>query len=182
MLIICTDTYSHHLSKTDRSTQSLFSDGATATLVNSEPRFTLKNFSHYTDGSGSDYLIKTISQKNKLVMNGAEVFQWTRKILGKQILSMLSEIKITKEQIDNFYLHQASKLVIENVRRGLSISEEKIPSSLEITGNLVSSSLPFLIENNYEQFNKNKIFVLSGFGVGLSCSSMIIENTANKIL
>ena len=31
-LIVCTDTYSHHLEKTDRS-NSLFDDGATSTII-----------------------------------------------------------------------------------------------------------------------------------------------------
>lgn len=174
-LIVCTDTYSQHLSKTDRSTQALFSDGATATLISSGSKWKLRDFSHYTDGSGADFLIKTVCPENRLTMNGIKVFQWTRKILGKQILNMLNKCQLPKDDVDEFYLHQASKLVIENVRRGLDVSEKKIPTTLEITGNLVSSSLPFLIQHNFENFCKNKVNVLSGFGVGLSCSSMIIE-------
>ncbi len=176
LVIICADTYSHHLSEDDRSTQSLFSDGATFTILSSNPRWCLKSFSHLTDGSGSNFLYKEINEDKKLVMNGPAVFLWTRRVLGQQILEMLEKADIKKDDVNNFFLHQASKFVLDNVQKGLSVSAEKIPTSLHLTGNLVSSSIPYLIENNFENFKNGKLNVLSGFGVGLSCSSLVIES------
>ena len=40
-LIVCTDTYSHHLNKSDRSTQSLFSDGATSVIISKSKKWML---------------------------------------------------------------------------------------------------------------------------------------------
>lgn len=176
-LIVCTDTYSTHLSPKDRSTQVLFSDGATATVVKGDGRWEILAASHLTDGSGADMLSKNIDADTNLTMNGAAVFQWTRRELGKQIKALLADNKFDIDQIDRFYLHQASKLVITNVLKSLSVEEECAPTSLHITGNLVSSSIPFLIEQDLSGFNACKHLIISGFGVGLSCSTCLIRNT-----
>ena len=174
-LIVCSDTYSHHLSRDDRSTQVLFSDGASATLIKGEGDLELKDKLHLTDGSGADFLSKTIDSSNRLNMDGASVFQWTRRELGKQIQSLISKNNLSVEEIDSFYLHQASKLVLNNVIKSLSICESKVPSTLNITGNLVSSSIPFLLEKTFSTFSKSNKIIMSGFGVGLSSSSCLIE-------
>ena len=46
---------------------------------------------HLTDGSGADFLSKSITPEIKLNMNGAAVFQWTRRELGKQIRELMDE-------------------------------------------------------------------------------------------
>ena len=67
-------------------------------------------------------------------------------------------------------------MVIENFALGLGVNLSDIPKTLSITGNLVSSSIPFLISQNFKKFTNSDILVLSGFGVGLSMSSCIIKN------
>ncbi|MFL2693709.1 MAG: 3-oxoacyl-[acyl-carrier-protein] synthase III C-terminal domain-containing protein [Gammaproteobacteria bacterium] len=175
-LIVCADTYSHHLSAEDRSTQVLFSDGATATLIKGGGKWQIKASSHLTDGSGADMLVKNTEASTSLVMDGASVFQWTRRELGKQIKNLLNINNFNIEQIDGFYLHQASKLVLTNVLKSLGVDNNLAPTSLHLTGNLVSSSIPFLLENNLDLFNNSKHLIMSGFGVGLSCSTCLLKN------
>ena len=57
-LIVCSDTYSQHLSSDDRATQVLFSDGATATVVSAKRDWEIISAKHLTDGSGADLLAK----------------------------------------------------------------------------------------------------------------------------
>jgi len=178
-LIVCADTYSKHLSSEDRSTQVLFSDGATATVVKGGGRWEILAASHLTDGSGADMLSKNIDPNTNLVMNGAGVFQWTRRELGKQIKALLVDNEFDIDRIDRFYLHQASKLVVTNVLKSLSVDQERAPTSLHITGNLVSSSIPFLLEQDLPGFNASKYLIMSGFGVGLSVSSCLLSNRCN---
>lgn len=178
-LIVCADTYSKHLCADDRSTQVLFSDGATTTVVKGGGRWEILATSHLTDGSGADMLSKDIDANTNLTMNGAAVFQWTRRELGKQIKALLADSEIDIDVIDRFYLHQASKLVITNVLKSLSVDKERAPTSLHITGNLVSSSIPFLLEQDLYGFNSWKNLIISGFGVGLSCSTCLLRNTNN---
>jgi len=174
-LLVCADTYSHHLDRHDRSTQVLFSDGATATIVDHKGDLEILDASHCTDGSGADYLVKPTNSSIPLKMDGAAVFQWTRRVLALQIKTLLEENRTKVANIDAFYIHQASKLVMDNVIKGLGVTQEKVPSSLGLTGNLVSSSIPFLLEKNWEGFCKTKSFVLAGFGVGLSSSCCLVR-------
>lgn len=174
-LIVCSDTYSQHLSLDDRATQVLFSDGATATIVKGGGQWEILSARHLTDGSGADLLSKKISPDHRLSMDGASVFQWTRRELGKQIKLALSDSGISIDAVEKFFLHQASKLVITNVIKSLGIEEHQVPLTLGITGNLVSSSIPFLIEKNIEAFNDSNLIVMSGFGVGLSSSSCVMR-------
>ncbi len=176
-LIICSDTYSAHLSENDRSTQVLFSDGATATLIRGKGSWQIIGSKHLTDGSGADKLVKSINKSNKLYMDGASIFQWTRRELGKQIKEVLIETNCSISNIEKFYLHQASKLVITNVIKSLEIETSKVPTTLGITGNLVSSSIPFLLEQNFGDFNSYNLVLLSGFGVGLSSSTCLLKRT-----
>jgi len=178
-LIVCADRYSNHLSSDDRSTQVLFSDGATATVVKGGGRWEILAASHLTDGAGADLLSKNIDAGTKLVMNGAAVFQWTRRELGKQIKALLAVNEFNIDHIDRFYLHQASKLVIDNVLKSLAVDTERAPKSLHLTGNLVSSSIPFLLEQDLVGFNASKHLIISGFGVGLSSSSCLLRNVHN---
>lgn len=177
-LIVCTDTYSHHLGKTDRSTQSLFSDGSTAVIISKEKKWKIIDSNHFTDGNKSHYLQKPLNDDIKLNMEGSKIFQWTRAALGKSIRKLLHSNNFSIEDIDYFFIHQASKIVMENVRMGLDVKKTKIPSTLHLTGNLVSSSIPFLLLNNYKEFSNSRTIVLSGFGVGLSLSSTIIKNVS----
>jgi len=175
-LIVCADTYSKYLSSEDRSTQVLFSDGATATVVGGGGRWEIVGSSHLTDGSGADMLSKDIDPMTNLFMDGSSVFQWTRRELGKQIKALLADNEFSIDRIDRFYLHQASKLVITNVLKSLAVEKERSPTSLHITGNLVSSSIPFLLEQDLPGFNSTKNLVMAGFGVGLSSSCCLLRN------
>ena len=174
-LIVCADTYSQHLDKDDRSTQVLFSDGATATPIAPTGGLALVGVSHLTDGSGADLLNKPVAQEERLKMDGAAVFHWTRNALGRQIAALLEEHGLVDSDIDHFVLHQASQLVIDNVIKSLGISPHKVPTTLPLTGNLVSSSIPFLLQNNMDVLVGEKNIVVAGFGVGLSSTACLIK-------
>ena len=67
---------------------------------------------------------------------------------------------------------------MNNVALGLGIDITDLPSTLNITGNLVSSSIPFLLSNYLEEFSNSEKIIFSGFGVGLSMSTCLIENVS----
>ena len=63
------------------------------------------------------------------------------------------------------------------MRYKMNIDTEKLPISIEETGNTVSSSIPLLlihmIENNC--FNSDKKIILIGFGVGYSWGACVVN-------
>ena len=61
ILIVCSDTYTKYIHESDRANKTIFSDGASATLVSRSKKY-VGNFLMGTDGSGF---------KNLIIENGA---------------------------------------------------------------------------------------------------------------
>ena len=86
------------------------------------------------------------------------------------------------ENIDQFVFHQANLLMNEIIRRKIKIPKEKHPYSMNKFGNTSSASIPVtMVTQLRQQLIENKMkLLLSGFGVGLSWGSVILET--NKIV
>ncbi|MCF8462920.1 MAG: hypothetical protein K9G11_03330 [Rickettsiaceae bacterium] len=170
IVILCADKYRSKLCIDDRSTNSVFSDCSSATLVvKNENGLRIKNKSYSFDGTRVSYLYQSIDDglnNGFLHMSGPELWAYTR----SQILPNI-RIMIQNGNIEYLYLHQASKLVFEGIKSGLNASI-KMPYNYNKYGNTVSSSLPLLISENLIYFNKSPS-LLAGFGVGLN--SMMLE-------
>ena len=102
-------------------------------------------------------------------MNGPKVLQFALSKVGPQIKNILD-----KEDNCNFFPHQAGKIVLDNLA-SLSENNYKVFSNYENYGNLVSSSIPNLINQNFDEFRNSNLNLLSGFGVGLSHSSILLQ-------
>jgi 3-oxoacyl-[acyl-carrier-protein] synthase-3 len=173
IVIVCADKYRSKLSDSDRSTNAVFSDCSSATLikkVNKGLKINRKSF--IFDGNKWGYLYQKINKdlnKGYLYMSGAELWNYTRASILPIIVDMAKTFKY-----DNLYLHQASKLVFEGISSKVSTYIKNIPSNFEIYGNTVSSSIPLLLQNRLEEINKSKSLI-AGFGVGLN--AMLLELT-----
>jgi len=81
---------------------------------------------------------------------------------------------LSDDDIDRYILHQGSKYIVDTVRKRLKVDEKKVPFDILDYGNTISSSIPIILEKELEN-KKSKRFVISGFGVGLSWGSAILE-------
>ena len=57
----------------------------------------------------------------------------------------------------------------------MKLENNKFPINIRNIGNTVSSSIPLVLQTFIDNDNDNDKIILSGFGVGLSWASMIIE-------
>lgn len=168
--IINSDTYTKFLHSNDRSTRTLFSDGALVTLVSKD----LNGFKIINKVSSSaigtyESLIKNDDEGARLIrMNGPKVLQFAMGTVEKDILEI-----IDKEKDYVLFPHQAGKIVLDTLERKLP-SNIKILKNYESFGNLVSASIPNLMLENFEELS-NKRIIISGFGVGLSHNALILE-------
>ena len=76
----------------------------------------------------------------------------------------LPEVEIVKQSLNKKIKSSIIKKVI--VRNGNL--RFKIPTNFEKYGNLVSTSIPVLLKENFLKLKKNKTIIMCGFGVGLS--------------
>ena len=183
VLLICSDTYTKNIKSINKSCLTIFSDGATATLIKKNNKKS-SEYIFYTDGSGADDLKLNFSgnqfQKNKkpeLFMDGRKVLSFTLSVVPNIINQTLKKNKITYKNLKYVIFHQASKIVIENLVRKLNIPMNKVFINYNKFGNTVSSTIPICL---YELMKKNKIkkgdqILICGFGVGLSVGSTIIK-------
>jgi len=186
-LVICADTYSKYIDKKDRTCRPVFSDGASATLISSSNDDQLGPFVLGTDGHGFDKLIvekgasrnphNINEESNNIRMSGADVFLFTLNTVPSCINELLLKSSIEISDVDLFVFHQASKIVIDNLIRSMSLDEKKVFINLENTGNTVSASIPIALKDaeDSNRIQDGDLIMLVGFGVGLSWGATLVK-------
>ncbi|HEY0837423.1 MAG TPA: 3-oxoacyl-[acyl-carrier-protein] synthase III C-terminal domain-containing protein, partial [Azospirillum sp.] len=82
---------------------------------------------------------------------------------------------LTRDDIDHFVFHQASRYLLETLADRLGLPPEKVPIVMEDTGNTVSSSIPCALSILRQRGRLAGTRVLvAGFGVGLSWASNVL--------
>ena len=200
VLLITAETYTKHIHPLDRSTRTVFGDGATATLLREEDIEKIGQFILVTDGKGAPNLIVltgamanprteetakenedvngNIRSMDNIYMNGPEIYAFTLRGVPDLIEKTLVKNNITMDQIDYVILHQANKLVLESLREKLEIPEEKYCIDIEDIGNTVSSTIPIAlrraIDKNLPQAKSGSKILIAGFGVGYSLGATVV--------
>lgn len=199
VLLVTSETYSKYIHPMDKSTRTLFGDAASATVISTEGALKIGDFDLGTDGSDYDKLIvpagmsrlpsseKTreeeidengyVRTKESLYMEGTSIFSFTIGTVVQSIVEFLGKNNLQINDIDLFVFHQANEYILNYMRKKLNIPREKFYIDLEEFGNTVSSSLPIALKNslnNSKNFKSKKI-MLTGFGVGLSWGTVILE-------
>ncbi len=175
VLLVCADRYRSKLRHDDRSTQAVFSDGASATLITSEPRIRIAAQTHDTYGAGRPMLYQGIGSAENdgfLHMSGADVFLFTRRQVGPQLAQTLASAGLALGDLDSVFVHQASALVVDNMAKEFAAAKA-VPSNVGEVGNTVSSSIPILLTRHLDIVNTGRN-ALCGFGVGLSSSCVVL--------
>ena len=186
-LVLCSETYSKYIHKNDRTCRPIFSDGASATLLSGSNSDNIGPFVFGTDGSGYEKLIvrrggarepKNIedSTYGLLEMNGSDVFLFTLSSIPPCINMLLDKSSLRIKDIDLFVFHQASKLVLENIIRIMSLDKDKVYINLKNVGNTVSATIPIALKDaeNQGRIKDGDRVMLVGFGVGLSWGATLI--------
>jgi 3-oxoacyl-[acyl-carrier-protein] synthase-3 len=81
------------------------------------------------------------------------------------------------DDIDLFVFHQANTFMLEHLRKKCGIPEEKFFVSMSDIGNTVSSTIPIALKRAEEggALRRGMRVMLSGFGVGLSWATCIVN-------
>ena len=110
-------------------------------------------------------------------MDGREVLSFINTKVSVQISSLLRQNGLTTEDIDLFVFHQASKVALDTLAETLGISEEKTYRNLSTVGNTASASIPIALKDAWDdgRISSGDKLLLSGFGVGLSWASALME-------
>lgn len=172
-LLITADPYSKIVDASDRNTAMLFGDAATATWMGEEPVWELGKSSFGTDGAGAAHLKVT---DGSFFMNGRQVFNFALLKVPAHLQELLETSGLQADDVDAFCIHQGSAAIVDAVARRFDEegSTDKFIKDMLETGNTVSSSIPLLLEKHVLGSSFNRI-AISGFGVGLSWGSAILQ-------
>ncbi len=187
VLLLCGDTYTKYIDPHDRTCRPIFSDAGTATWIRRSERPLLGPFDLGTDGSGYGNLIvpnrgaraakNSGSSDTALHMDGASVFMFTMNAVPKNVRGLLAKAGMEPGQVDSFFFHQASRVVLDAIEQNLQLPPEKVVRELEDVGNTVSSTIPIALKRSAEggRLQPGQRVLLCGFGVGYSWGSCLLE-------
>ncbi len=199
ILLLNGETRTKVYSFKDRKTGFLFGDAGAASLIEKSHSVGDSFFVIESDGSKNDYIkikcggyrypsssesFKEIMRNDGSIrsdeqgyMDGSGVFEFVITEVPRQIKNLYQISGYTKDDIDYFILHQANKFMNEHLLKKMKIEPAKAPMNLNKYGNTSSVSIPLTIVSELQekiQGKKQKI-LLSGFGVGLSLASAILD-------
>lgn len=173
VLLLTSEAYTKYLDEDDKGNRTIFSDGASATLVSTEGFAEIGDCSLGTDGSGAEYLI--VRKGTSLYMDGKAIFDFSSEIVPKMVVDVLAKEGIQQEDVDLFVFHQANKYMINYIRKLLDIDKEKFYMCLEHVGNTVSSTIPIALVEARREGRLCGNILLAGFGVGLSWGAVVLK-------
>jgi 3-oxoacyl-[acyl-carrier-protein] synthase III len=201
ILLITAETYSKHIHAGDKSVRTLFGDAAAATLVQAQETAdtNIGPFIYGTDGGGGNNLIvptggmrrkrtevsaqvfedenNNMRSQDNLYMNGSEIFTFTLNTVPKSFKNILEKSGKNIDDIDLFIFHQASKFMLEHLRKKIKIPEEKFYMSFANYGNTVSSTIPIALRDALTEgkLRSGALVMLVGFGVGYSWGATLVR-------
>ncbi len=198
-LLLDGETRSRIYSPKDRKTAFLFGDGGVAALLKFDTSSNNSFFSLNSDGARENYIkmdaggyrnpssIETL--KEKIVdeygnirsdehgyMNGSDVFNFLLSEIPKDVKNTLNFAQVGSDKIDYFVFHQANAFMNSYLIKKLKLPAEKVPSCIHKYGNTSSVSIPLTLAHSFEdQVVSNKTLLLSGFGVGMSWATAVLD-------
>jgi len=200
ILLINADTYSKYINSKDRSTRVLFGDGAAATIVKKsntrrgiidvELGSSGSSYNKFwipagglrlpqSDSTSVEYQNDNgnIRTQNDIEMDGFGVWSFINSVVPKQIKELLMRNNVEIKDVDQFIFHQASKMTLESIMRLLHINKDQAIINMQNIGNTVSASIPIALKDAVVQnkIDRGSTMILSGFGVGLSYGSILVE-------
>lgn len=178
----------------------IFSDAGTATALEFSEGAAPMYFDLNSDGSGHKAIILPVGGHREpvgmqhlipyredendhwhrpvdLILDGAAVLSFSTQRVPPAVEKLLEYAGTDKESVDYFIFHQANRMINETVRKKLKLPEEKVPSTLRDFGNTSGASLPvtMTVRINKELEAGRNLVLLSGFGIGLSWGTCLID-------
>lgn len=205
VVLLNADVLSPRVSPRDRNSHPLIGDGASITILEKSD----KNEEIYADikfdgknalclnipaggfrmpSSPETAIMQEDSAGNfrsldNLVMKGDDVFNFVLNRVPEQIQGLLADLGLAKTDIDYFMCHQPNKFMLEKLADKLAINYDKLPNNIvEKFGNASGVTIPTNICYNLKMRNRPLKLCLSGFGVGLTWATMILDLSLDAFL
>lgn len=198
-LLLAGDSPSKMIHPNDKTTAMLFSDAGSACLLTLDPNAKPFLYDCNSDGVGAGTIMVKCGYRNgfdlkanefgktnlNLDLDGSAIMDFTISQIPPSVGRVIERAKLEDPnlQVDNYFFHQANKVVNDTIASRLGLKATTIPSTLRQYGNTSSASIPLtMLSLGQEYFKSKKNLILCGFGVGLSWATILAETENLKIL
>ena len=180
ILVLAAEEPTRMVNWNDRSTCVLFGDGAGAMVVTKGIKVTSKSnldVLHYKRKLEPTPFITKEEEHKPLYMAGQEVFKTAVTNSIRDLLSVLSDAEVNKDNISYYILHQANFRINDFIRQRFGVDAEKFPVNMHKFGNSSSASVPMLLDelNRTGKLKKGDLLAFSAFGAGFTSGACIVE-------
>lgn len=191
VLVLGVETLTSITNFTDRNTCVLFGDGAGAVVLSRADdgaNGLLLSTKIYTDSALTDALCipaggsrepvtpEALSEhRNKVFMNGQDVFKVAVKKLTSASLSAMKAAELEPQQVDWVVPHQANLRIINQVAARLGVPYERVIINIEKRGNTSSASIPIALDEAIRdgRIQPGHVVLMSALGAGISWASAL---------
>ena len=180
--IVCGEKYSRFYDNNDESVSPIFSDAISATTLTSVGRNTIvgSRIANFFENSEAISVNSSDEGIVKIHMEGARVLNWATREIPKVVSDLLQESNLSIDEIDSWYVHQGSKIVVESIMDSLGVDPVAKFTASHI-GNTVSSTIPIMLKDGQsspdQQFIPEGYAICLAFGVGLSIVAVLLKVT-----
>ena len=177
VVVVGSETLTRIVDPDDRSTVSLFGDGAAAVVLRpAAAGYGLQAWDFGCDGSASSIL--AIPPGNQFIqMDGQEVFRRAVRAVIASAATALARAGCTAAEVDLFVPHQANARIITLAADRLGISSERTMVNVDRYGNTSAASVPLALAEAAEagRLHDGDVVLLSGFGAGMAWASAVLR-------
>jgi predicted naringenin-chalcone synthase len=186
VLLVCTEICSLHLqTQLDSETltaNSLFSDGAAAVIVGSDPQsqeivlWDILNCYSFGIENSLDKMAWEASDHGFLM----RLSPYVPVLIGRYVPSFINELlgsEVVPSACD-WAVHPGGKSILQAVEKAAKLEKDQTQSSWNVLanyGNMSSSTFLFVLEHLYQQQTPKKWSIGLGFGPGLSVEGILLR-------
>ena len=185
ILVMAAEEPTRMVNWNDRSTCVLFGDGAGAMVVtkgdglkaikvSSKSNLEVLNYKRILEPT--PFIAKEEEHK-PLYMAGQEVFKTAVTSSLRDLLDVLSDAGLSKDDINYYILHQANFRINDFIRQRFDVDAERFPVNMHKYGNSSSASVPMLLDelNRSGRLKNGDLLAFSAFGAGFTSGACIVE-------
>lgn len=185
ILVMAAEEPTRMVNWNDRSTCVLFGDGAGAMVVtkgdglkaikvSSKSNIEVLNYKRILEPT--PFIAKEEEHK-PLYMAGQEVFKTAVTSSLHDLLDVLSDAGLSKDDINYYILHQANFRINDFIRQRFDVDAERFPVNMHKYGNSSSASVPMLLDelNRSGKLKNGDLLAFSAFGAGFTSGACIVE-------
>jgi 3-oxoacyl-[acyl-carrier-protein] synthase-3 len=187
VLLLHGETPTRYAAEGDRAVALLFGDAGSATALERDDADGAESyFSLCTDGGGYEDLIVPAGgfrdrfcadpSAHHVRMNGANVFNFTIRVIPPLIEETLRLANRAIEDVDYYVFHQSNRFIIKHLITTCSLPADRVPIVLDRFGNPGGPSVPLTITQGLTDAGQRPLsLMMLGYGAGLSWGAALVR-------